>query len=169
MKKSKKYSLIGGAAVSMLAIVLVTNIGQRQYLTGGNQRALKRHSSATKRNQCRALFPYNNRLLKSYADPETAQLQVQQESLVQSRTMNPAMASSMYNPALDDIPHVQSQSGDKFQKVNENAVKSTADNPVSTFSIDVDTSSYAVVRRSLNNGRLAAERCRAGGRNDQLF
>jgi len=34
------------------------------------------------------------------------------------------------------------------------SVKITADEPVSTFSIDVDTASYAIVRSSLMNGRL---------------
>lgn len=39
---------------------------------------------------------------------------------------------------------------DKFPKVGDNPVKSVKDEPVSTFSIDVDTASYAFVRSSLN-------------------
>jgi len=44
--------------------------------------------------------------------------------------------------------------GDKFAQFAVNPVKRTADEPVSTFSIDVDTSSYSYVRRQLNSGVL---------------
>ena len=43
---------------------------------------------------------------------------------------------------------------ERYQKQPENPVKAVAHEPVSTFSIDVDTGSYANVRRFLNNGRL---------------
>ena len=43
---------------------------------------------------------------------------------------------------------------ERYQKQPENPVKAVAQEPVSTFSIDVDTGSYANVRRFLNNGRL---------------
>jgi Ca-activated chloride channel family protein len=43
---------------------------------------------------------------------------------------------------------------DKYPNVDPNPVKQTAAEPVSTFSIDVDTASYANVRRFLNDGRL---------------
>lgn len=42
----------------------------------------------------------------------------------------------------------------KFPDAKPNAVKVTATDPVSTFSIDVDTASYGVVRDALNNGAL---------------
>ncbi len=42
----------------------------------------------------------------------------------------------------------------KFSHNNPNPVKVTADDPVSTFSIDVDTASYGVVRDAINNGAL---------------
>jgi Ca-activated chloride channel family protein len=43
---------------------------------------------------------------------------------------------------------------DRFEKITPNPVKVTAEEPVSTFSIDVDTASYAFVRRALNGGHL---------------
>ena len=43
---------------------------------------------------------------------------------------------------------------DKFEKFDVNPVKQVADEPVSTFSADVDTASYSFVRRQLNAGRL---------------
>ncbi len=42
----------------------------------------------------------------------------------------------------------------KFPEAKPNPVKVTADEPVSTFSIDVDTASYGIVRDALNNGAL---------------
>jgi Ca-activated chloride channel family protein len=42
----------------------------------------------------------------------------------------------------------------KFPGKSANAVQLTAQQPVSTFSIDVDTASYAFVRRQLSEGRL---------------
>jgi Ca-activated chloride channel homolog len=43
---------------------------------------------------------------------------------------------------------------DKFEKITPNPVKLVAEEPVSTFSIDVDTASYAFVRRALDSGYL---------------
>ena len=43
---------------------------------------------------------------------------------------------------------------DRFEDFKENAVVAASENPVSTFSIDVDTASYSFVRRMLNNGQL---------------
>ncbi|UEL23384.1 VWA domain-containing protein [Pseudomonas fluorescens] len=43
---------------------------------------------------------------------------------------------------------------EQYQNLPDNPVYSVASNPVSTFSADVDTGSYANVRRFLNQGRL---------------
>ncbi len=43
---------------------------------------------------------------------------------------------------------------EQYASYQENAVKRAAEQPMSTFSIDVDTGSYANVRRFLNQGRL---------------
>jgi Ca-activated chloride channel homolog len=46
------------------------------------------------------------------------------------------------------------QGRERFDAIGPNPVKSVASEPVSTFSIDVDTASYAFVRRALNQGLL---------------
>jgi Ca-activated chloride channel family protein len=46
------------------------------------------------------------------------------------------------------------QGRDRFASANANPVKSVATEPVSTFSIDVDSASYSFVRRALNAGQL---------------
>ena len=49
---------------------------------------------------------------------------------------------------------VEEANNDRFANEDANPVKLVAEAPVSTFSIDVDTASYAWTRRSLREGRL---------------
>jgi Ca-activated chloride channel family protein len=49
---------------------------------------------------------------------------------------------------------VISPSQDDFDVIRENPFQRVADHPLSTFSIDVDSASYAVVRRHLTEGRM---------------
>lgn len=60
------------------------------------------------------------------------------------------MADRMYAPPGYTQPAITS----KFPDAKPNAVIVTAEQPVSTFSIDVDTASYGVVRDALNQGAL---------------
>lgn len=46
---------------------------------------------------------------------------------------------------------------DKFQQFETNPVKLVTEEPVSTFSIDVDTASYSFIRKQLNQGVLPAK------------
>lgn len=54
---------------------------------------------------------------------------------------------------LDDFVQ-EMESRERFAKSSINAVKSVQTDPVSTFSIDVDTASYSFVRRALQGGHL---------------
>lgn len=51
-----------------------------------------------------------------------------------------------------DIARPSEPNNDQFAGASENTVKVTSETPVSTFSIDVDTASYAYVRSTLLNG-----------------
>ncbi len=51
----------------------------------------------------------------------------------------------------------QEQNTETFSNTETNPLKITTDDPVSTFSIDVDTASYGIVRSSLMNGRLPSK------------
>lgn len=65
------------------------------------------------------------------------------------------LASSV---VLGDTQQSQPQEfRDRFKEFKDNSVKAVAEEPVSTFSIDVDTASYSFVRRMLNNGQLPAK------------
>jgi len=62
-----------------------------------------------------------------------------------------------YNPPFRTQRHnaYSPNQHEKYKHLKENRIQSTLDNPVSTFSIDVDTSSYSNVRRFLlKQGRL---------------
>lgn len=67
-----------------------------------------------------------------------------------------AVQSSVARGYLMPEPHppVVYGGGDRFEQVAANQAKLVASEPVSTFSIDVDTASYAFVRRMLNQGQL---------------
>ena len=56
----------------------------------------------------------------------------------------------------DSVATVQPENRDQFAGEYVSPVKVALDEPVSTFSIDVDTASYSVMRRSLLNGHLPA-------------
>ncbi|MFC2306416.1 MAG: von Willebrand factor type A domain-containing protein [Neisseria elongata] len=71
-----------------------------------------------------------------------------------------APAVVAYSPAAvydvqETAPHVTNT--ERYQKQPDQPVKAVAQEPVSTFSIDVDTGSYANVRRFLNDGGLPPE------------
>lgn len=80
------------------------------------------------------------------------------ESPVVSRKTAPApmgkiangiVAYDMITPEIRQDPNTET-----FANTDANPVKITGDDPVSTFSIDVDTASYSVMRNSLMNGHL---------------
>ncbi|WP_170461505.1 vWA domain-containing protein [Ruegeria arenilitoris] len=64
-------------------------------------------------------------------------------------TVAPSVSSDAFRP-----PARPEQSSEEFANAETNSRKVTAEEPVSTFSIDVDTASYAIVRSSLLAGHL---------------
>ena len=64
--------------------------------------------------------------------------------------------SALAEPMLlaTDMVIMESANTESFANAAANPVKVTADEPVSTFSIDVDTASYSLVRSHLNAGSL---------------
>jgi Ca-activated chloride channel family protein len=51
-------------------------------------------------------------------------------------------------------PYYREAGRDSFEEFEQNRVKLVSEEPVSTFSVDVDTASYSFVRRMLNSGVL---------------
>ncbi|WYD80514.1 MAG: VWA domain-containing protein [Candidatus Electrothrix gigas] len=71
------------------------------------------------------------------------------------RAMSAAPTFMMYAPPTDGItPQPPKWNRESYNAEEENDFISTANDPLSTFSIDVDTASYSNVRRLLNSGQL---------------
>lgn len=70
-----------------------------------------------------------------------------------------APAAKMAEPALvQGSPQTsnteQESSGETYDRIEENPFQRASNNPLSTFSIDVDAASYSNVRRFINEGKL---------------
>ncbi len=73
------------------------------------------------------------------------------------RIASSAPVGSAVPMAGADVPApraYEEQGRDRFETIDTNPLHVTAEDPVSTFSIDVDTSSYAFMRAAINNGTL---------------
>jgi Ca-activated chloride channel family protein len=72
----------------------------------------------------------------------------------------PSLASPLGTPAAvaydrEVLPaRPEAGAGDTYAKIQENAFRAVAKEPLSTFSLDVDNASYSNVRRFLNEGQL---------------
>jgi Ca-activated chloride channel family protein len=65
----------------------------------------------------------------------------------------PSSTGALAYRGRQPIPWLDSNR-EKYPRATQNPVKVVSDEPVSTFSVDVDTASYANVRRMLNEGAL---------------
>ena len=81
---------------------------------------------------------------------------VEMEGIGASMGYAPTQASGVVAEKLDDSMQqgYKDVGRDKFEDFKENPIKLVSEEPVSTFSIDVDTSSYSFMRRQINNGVL---------------
>ncbi|MFV8819889.1 vWA domain-containing protein [Haliea sp. E17] len=79
------------------------------------------------------------------------------QTRLSGRAMEAKFAANSQPASLDDSassPFYQDRGRDRFEKIDSNPVKRVAAEPVSTFSIDVDTAAYSFIRRQLNGGVL---------------
>jgi Ca-activated chloride channel family protein len=78
------------------------------------------------------------------------------EALGSAAGVPPPMAMPEASLAGEMMPQpgYRDHGRDNFETIETNPLKVTAEEPVSTFSIDVDTASYSFMRAALNNGVL---------------
>ena len=91
------------------------------------------------------------------AMPVPVEQKAQAEALQPSVAMKTAKQVDRLSQTKGDTvsaPTYQDQGRDRFAEIEANPVKVVTEEPVSTFSIDVDTASYSFVRRSLMQGIL---------------
>lgn len=92
---------------------------------------------------------------KAAADAKTlAQQEVQQYSDKQTLQGRLQEAPTFARAAKANATHITNPGTARYQQFDDNPVKQVAQNPLVTFSLDVDTGSYANVRRFLNQGLL---------------
>ena len=82
--------------------------------------------------------------------------QVRVEGALVKRAASAPMAAPLMMSDERVSPY-RSEPGEQYERLPDNPVQRVAETPVSTFSVDVDTGSYANVRRFLNQGSLPPE------------
>ena len=91
-------------------------------------------------------------------EASSASAQLRRKASAQDMAVMPSVAyapASIAGSMPDALPPgYRDQGREQYQKLADNPVHAVAETPVSTFSIDVDTGSYANVRRFLNQGQL---------------
>lgn len=80
--------------------------------------------------------------------------QQQAASAMQVAPSSPMLMNAPAAAMCCIAPYQQTTNTEQYQHLDENPVHRVAEQPVSTFSIDVDTGAYANVRRFLNEGQL---------------
>lgn len=82
-----------------------------------------------------------------YALTTTGQPELREQTVVTG-----SVSSRLWMTPQIDLPSPVDR--ENYGKIDPNPIQRVAENPVSTFSIDVDTGAYSNVRRMLNEGRL---------------
>lgn len=90
---------------------------------------------------------------EAVAIPELQSAPIQAQGAMLKRMAMPAPMAMHDAVAME----YRAEPREQYQNLPDNPVHSVAQTPVSTFSVDVDTGSYANVRRFLNQGRLPPE------------
>ena len=168
---AQKKLLISGLATCSLAVVGVLLFQQMPLHTSSSMRDDLAMSKEVRRPEAAAgadqaveeIIVTGARELEiaaQYAPAEPMVIAEQQAMSVKraqetARLAMPASPMPSAAPASDlAVVPPPAEFRDRFAEFQENAVKAVSQEPVSTFSIDVDTAAYSFVRRSLNNGYL---------------
>ncbi|HWK51190.1 MAG TPA: VWA domain-containing protein [Steroidobacter sp.] len=93
---------------------------------------------------------------QNHAEPQQLPMAVAAPAADQVGRANLEMkvASARFAPPVHMMLPANPADTERYQHQQDNAIQVAAEQPVSTFSVDVDTGAYANVRRFLNDGRL---------------
>lgn len=149
---SKPYLLQGTAMIALLAVAAC----------GDQEQADTDDKTKTDTNQTTTADELGKEEDLAYdVAPEPEEMT---ESVVVTAAKKPASGATSMDFAGAPPPQTIAQASpqpmpgdvdrDRFEDFDENQVKIVTEEPVSTFSIDVDTASYAVMRNYLNDGAL---------------
>jgi len=165
------YGMMGSASIAVLALVLVgpnvselipkrelglISIEEKTHKTSEPNLSLKE-----KTNQLVAkpqpVSPGNKKFEGSNLFEQRGRLDVRTRNEADWGTLGRVQgfaAATIPNDVAIPQPQTQTEGRDKFETIETNPVKVTSEEPVSTFSVDVDTASYAFMRSSINNNQL---------------
>lgn len=166
MSFSRKKIIYGGLATACVAL-LVYSISPMDYLakdSGAVPRSAAELSSVAQNVVSRPSFSVMDKLgsLGSPAEKKITNTAVMNRIQLSADAAAPASAPAMsvvqggVVGAYESGSYISDQEigRDKFSHEEQSPIKQVAQEPVSTFSIDVDTASYAFIRQSLDNGVL---------------
>lgn len=94
----------------------------------------------------------NDSVALSVAAKRQLREQLAKSGPVSSLSIHPSMPAPAFAP-MPHLAHVP-RANDKFPDKDANKAVLVSEQPVSTFSVDVDTASYAFMRRMLSGGRM---------------
>ena len=150
-----RHALMAGASLAVLTLLVVGNPALHQLM---RQAEVERGPAppAAPAGAVAELKPG----VESVAPAPVAQRAAKDKVAVKSVTVAEGftaaanMAVSADEAEVFTPPPAIEQNRDRFTDITSNPVKQVATDPLSTFSIDVDTSSYSFVRRALMNNVL---------------
>ncbi|EPC0236870.1 von Willebrand factor type A domain-containing protein [Escherichia albertii] len=127
---------------------------QQQSSTSTDQQAYAAQQAATKVAEQRASEAKVAADAKTKVLAETTQNETQQYTDQQALQGQLQAAPAYESVAKAKATRISNPGTARYQQFDDNPVKQVAQNPLATFSLDVDTGSYANVRRFLNQGQL---------------
>ncbi|KAF0951249.1 vWA domain-containing protein [Escherichia albertii] len=127
---------------------------QQQFSTSTDQQAYAAQQAATKVAEQRASEAKAAADAKTKVLAETTQNETQQYTDQQALQGQLQAAPAYESVAKAKATRISNPGTAHYQQFDDNPVKQVAQNPLATFSLDVDTGSYANVRRFLNQGQL---------------
>lgn len=162
------HGLMAGASLAVITLIAVNSgmLREPQRLTVPTPEPAKNAGQAPKAKEevrLRADAPTKAENvpaaeLKSVAKPSPAPMDSGSLSVAESESLADSVMPYAPTTAAQSADqrqiYYQDQGRDKFTDIKTNPVKIARDEPVSTFSIDVDTSSYSFVRAELNQNVL---------------
>ncbi|PFF97415.1 vWA domain-containing protein [Escherichia albertii] len=127
---------------------------QQQSSTSTDQQAYAAQQAAIKVAEQRASEAKAAADAKTKVLAETTQNETQQYTDQQALQGQLQAAPAYESVAKAKATRISNPGTARYQQFDDNPVKQVAQNPLATFSLDVDTGSYANVRRFLNQGQL---------------
>jgi Ca-activated chloride channel family protein len=168
MSFSKKKTVYAGLATACVAL-LVYSISPLDYLAKDSGAVAERGfdpSNVAQNEMPQSNFSVMDKLESRESSPAEKEVDFKGDVAVADASVPAAPASvvdhvqnmvAKRRGALSEVvayAPVQEIGRDKFSHEEQSPIKQVAQEPISTFSIDVDTASYAFIRQSLDNGVL---------------